>query len=117
NPIKPTVPNLDSPAETFVNLVIAEQDADIMEEKEYLGYVKYLLNDESKYNIFSRLFPNNTCGNILMRMETLYAKTLIIHPNIDNLIQCIRNKEAIGGSVAVNFSYENHANMLWFDTD
>lgn len=110
------IPDLDSPVETFVEIVIGEQDADIMEEKEYLGYVKYLLNDQSKYDVFTRLFPNNTCPNITFRMETQQSPAPTIRPNKDALIRCIRNKETQGGSVAIYFSYQNHANMLWFDT-
>ncbi|CAH6420040.1 Hypothetical protein HVR_LOCUS1077 [uncultured virus] len=112
----PLVPNLESPAEMFVDIVIKEQDADIMDEKEYLGYVRYLLNDQAKYDIFSRLFPNNTCGNVLVRMETVTSQAPRIRPSEDALVNCIRAKETAVGSVAVNFSYQNHANLLWFDT-
>jgi hypothetical protein len=114
--VSPKIPNLDSPVETFVQIVIGEQDADIMDEKEYLGYVKYLLNDQSKYDVFSRIFPNNTCSNVSFRMKTETSKSPQISPSEDILLDCIRGKEPQGGSVAVSFSYQNHANMLWFDT-
>lgn len=110
------IPNIDSPAEMFVDIVITEQDADKMDEKEYLGYVKYLLNDQSKYDIFSRIFPNNTCSGVIFRMETERALAPHITPNERTLIDCIRNKEVAGVSVAVSFSYQNHTNLLWFDT-
>jgi len=108
--------NIDSPAETFVNIIIAEQDADIMEAKEYLGYVRYLLNDQSKYDVFSKLFPNNTCPGVIFRMETENSPTPRIIPNERTLIDCIHAKEIQGGSIAVSFTYQNHANILWFDT-
>ena len=111
------IPNIDSPVEIFVDTVIAEQNADIMEEKEYLGYVRYLLNDQSKYNIFSRLFPGSTCPNVTVRMETERSPSPNITPSDNALVRCIHTKETAGGSVAVNFSYQNHANLLWFDTD
>jgi predicted DNA-binding protein YlxM (UPF0122 family) len=114
--LPPEVPNLDSPVEIFVQEVIAEQNADIMDEKEYLGYVRYLLNDQSKYDIFSRLFPEQTCPGVLFRMETTRTKVPRITPSERALIDCIKAKERTGMSVAVSFSYENHANLLWFDT-
>ena len=110
------IPQVDSPAETFVDIVIAEQDADIMDEKEYLGYVKYLLNNQSKYDIFTRIFPNNTCPGVIFRMDTERSRYPTIRPSERNFIECIKNKETTGTSIAINFSYENHANLLWFDT-
>lgn len=110
------IPNIDSPAEMFVDIVIAEQDADKMDEKEYLGYVKYLLNDQSKYDIFSRIFPDNTCPGVLFRMETERTRAPRIVPNERTFIDCVKNKEGKQASIAINFSYQNHANLLWFDT-
>jgi hypothetical protein len=49
-------------------------------------------------------------------METLTSKTPRVVPGWTALINCIREKELTGGSVAIDFSYENHANTLWFDT-
>lgn len=113
----PIAPNDDSPTETFVNIVIGEQDADTMDEKEYLGYVRYLLNDQNKYDVFSRLFPDNTCGGVRLRMEKTTSPTMKITPNDQSLVSCIHSKEGQKASVAVNFSYENHANLIWFDTE
>lgn len=96
-------------------MVIQEQDADIEDEKEYLGYVRYLLADENKYEIFTRFYPNNTCPNVSVRMEH-YHSTPRISPNDQALVRCIKTHEAQGGSVAVYLSFENHANTLWFDT-
>lgn len=95
-------------------MVIQEQDADIADEKEYLGYVRYLLADESKYEIFTRFYPQNTCPNVHVRMET-YTSTPKITPSDQALVRCIKAHEVRGGSVAVYFSYERHANTLWFD--
>lgn len=118
------IPNIDSPVEIFVQEIIAEQNADIMDEKEYLGYVRYLLNDQSKYDIFARLFPENTCQNVTFRVNTVEIKkdtaaTYVprIIPNEQMLFDCIKAKEQTHKSVAVYLSYENHANLLWFDTE
>lgn len=116
-PIVPITPNDDSPTETFVNIIIGEQDADTMDEKEYLGYVRYLLNDQNKYDVFSRLFPENTCGGVRLRMKEMKSPTMNITPNDQSLVSCIHSKEGRKASVAVNFSYENHANLIWFDTE
>lgn len=96
--IVPKIPDLDSPAETFINIVIAEQDADKMDEKEYLGYVRYLLNDQTKYDIFSRIFPDNTCPRVLFRMKTENSPAPQITPDENALINCIITKEAAGSS-------------------
>jgi hypothetical protein len=102
--------------EQFIEMIIREQDADTAQEKEYLGYVRYLLNDESKYDIFSRLFPENTCRGVHFRLESPSIPEPNVEPSDDALVECVRAKEAAGKSVAVSFSYENHANMIWFDT-
>jgi hypothetical protein len=107
-------PTNASPVEEFVQMVIQEQDADIADEKEYLGYVRYLLADESKYEIFTRFYPKNTCPGISVRMDT-YQSTPRISPSDQSLLNCISTHEEQGGSVAIYFSYENHANTLWFD--
>ena len=115
--ISPQVPNIDSPTEIFIETIIAEQDADIMDEKEYLGYVRYLLNEENKYDVFARLFPDNTCPSIIFRMESYNSPVPRVIPSEPALVGCIRSKERTGKSIAVYFTYENHANMLWFDTE
>lgn len=54
--------------------------------------MKYLLNDQSKYDIFSRIFPNNTCSGVVFHMETELARAPRIIPIERPLIDCIRNK-------------------------
>ena len=104
-----------TPVEDFISLVIKEQDADIAHEKEYLGYVRYLLNADNKYDIFARLYPETTCVYVHVRVEIEQRKVLI-QPSPDDLVDCVYTAANKGKSVGVYLSYHNHANALWFDT-
>ena len=104
-----------TPVEDFISLVIKEQDADIAHEKEYLGYVRYLLNADNKYDIFARLYPETTCVSVDVRVE-VESRRVLINPDPDDLIDCVYTAANKGKSVGVYLSYHNHANALWFDT-
>ena len=108
-------PRIDpgTPIDDFVSTVIKEQDSDKADEKEYLGYVRYLLDADDKYDIFARIYPQNTCENVSVRVEGTRA---YIRPDPDDLQVCVKSAETADKSVAVRLSYQNHANSLWFDT-
>jgi hypothetical protein len=110
---KPVTPQ--TPIDDFVNTVIREQDADIPNEKEYQGYINYLLNAEDKYNIFARIYPDSTCLGVSVRVE-VDARYVQIRPVPDSLVDCVYTAANRNRSVGVKLSYRNHANSLWFDT-
>lgn len=94
--------------EDFIDIIIEEQDKDKLEEREYLGYVKYILNDKSKYYLFSKLFPNNTCNEeIIMNDDGLVISY--------EYVECINNRENSDSITAIFFIYRNHANAMIFD--
>jgi hypothetical protein len=130
-----------TPVEQFIETVIFEQDADIAEEKEYLGYVKYLLDADIKYDVFARLHPEFTCEKVGLKVfyigskdrfrgeegATFYGQlkandnieqgaAIRVYPSLTKLQMCVVAAESQNRSVAIYLEYENHANMIWIDT-
>ena len=137
SPVSPVLtPKLEvgTPVEQFIETIIFEQDADIAQEKEYLGYVKYLLDADNKYDIFARLHPEFTCENVGIRVAYIgnkggfqgqegalfygnqYGAAIRITPTQTKMQMCITSAERDKRSIAIYLSYHEHANMIWIDT-
>lgn len=103
--------------EQFINLIISEQDADIPREKEYLGYVRYLLNDMSKYDVYALLYPERTCYQVYLRVNVnKVPATVSISPSEEAFLLCLtRVLETNAPALAISTSFDRHANMIWVD--
>ncbi len=113
---------------TFADLIVREQDADVPHEKEYLGYIKYLLGDTNNiYPFFCQIYPNNT--NPLELRLTLTGKGKDYyedkfgfgaqvtstddqsHNLLHHLFEMIQKDTCIG--VGILLYFERHVNALW----
>jgi hypothetical protein len=109
-----SLPSFKTPEIQLLNYNI-ETSSNIMDKKEYSEYAKYLLNNQNKYNMFTRLYPDNTCHNILFHMDNETSLFPHVTPNMNTFFNCVRNKEKLGISIAINFSYGKNVGILWFD--
>jgi len=100
----------------FMEMINKDIRSDIFSDGDIRKYIRYLLNDANKYETFSKLFPHHTCPGVLIRMNRSDAKFPVVFPSENDLIECIQSKEHEGGSIALNFAYERHANTIWIDT-
>lgn len=67
--------------ENLIWQVISAKDADVA-ESHFSSALKTLLKGELKYNVFSKLYPNNTCYDVFIRLENIgtYSEYLL-HPS------------------------------------
>lgn len=71
------------------------------------------VDDKSKYTALTELYPENTCKGYNLDVGTY--KTRII-PDENSFLECLRTKEQLGISIAINLTFGKRSNLLWFDT-
>jgi hypothetical protein len=135
-PIKITKPGVDAAfVEQMLDEVIGEQDSDIQQEKDYLGIINGLLENQPKSKIFSEIHPEwmilqsiriddqgltankstlpdwyefgGEGGIVSVKRGTLAS----IFDNV--MIATVEANKGIGMIV----SYDRHANAIWFQMD
>lgn len=121
-----------SPIE-FVRKIIEEQDADIASDKEYLGLVRYLIGDRSKYDLFCDMYPNNTIActlRITTQNKDVYrggkwyedaekngARIDVENGDPELLSQMVASQLFTSVGVGIMLEYDNHANAIWISKD
>ena len=91
----------------FADKIIVEQDSDQL-QKEYLGYVRYLIGDMTKYDVFSLMYPFSTIRGARFHIEKSEV-TYSLNPLLLG-----SQMETSQGGFGVMLTYDNNANMLWF---
>jgi hypothetical protein len=98
-----------------------ERDVDNISDEEFFQYIEYLQNEQTKYDIFSRLFPDHTCEGIRLRIDPLVnaRKTQYVNvsPSLADLIACIKDKEHLSKELALLLVHGDQTNIIWFDTE
>lgn len=97
-----------------VENVVSTLDSPIREE-EYLGYLRYLLDGQNKYEIFTRIFPQNTCSRVKILMNSKFE--IVVSPLEKVLRNSILHKELAKMSFVINFVYVENTNILWMDVN
>lgn len=94
----------------LIDYILNEEEENIFDESD-IQNLQYLLNDTSKYRLFSRIFPENTCNDVIIKLNNNN-----IEVNDKLLVKCINSKS---GSIAVNLVTDKNTNMnmIYFDTE
>ncbi len=143
NPIPAEMKAGPSTPREFARLIITEQDADKLGDKEYLGMVRYLLGSEddfAKYQIFSHMYPDNTVpflirvsdqsltpadedkvdtgnGQWYQTDDGYGARVKIMGGDEYKFFAAIEAKLTAKKGVGIFTTYNEHANMVWISPE